>query len=74
MNKIIPAKKLNKRAVPQHRSFRQLIKRMFASVLNCQGHGSREELHNTILQKLQDIEDVIEIVAREIARQANRNE
>ncbi len=46
---------------------------MFASFLKRQSVG-QDGFQRTILEKLQDIEDSIEIIAREIARQLKANE
>jgi len=60
--------------VPQHRSFRRFVKQMFASFLKGQRGDGRDEFQATVLEKLQDIGDSIEIMAREMARQAKRGE
>lgn len=52
----------------QKRSFRRFVKRMFASLFPCPACQCQEELQQ-VLAKLQDVEDSIEIIAMEIARQ-----
>ena len=49
----------------QSGSFRRWVKQMFASFIKRQHRNYLTE----IFEKLQDIEDSIEIIAREIARQ-----
>jgi predicted DNA-binding protein len=49
----------------QNRSFRRWVRQLFSSWMNRQKRNYLEE----ILEKLQDMEDSIEIIAREIARQ-----
>jgi uncharacterized protein YaaN involved in tellurite resistance len=54
----------------QNGSFRRWVKQMFASLLKRQDHDYLKE----IFEKLQDIEDSIEIIARQIARQIKSGE
>lgn len=46
---------------------------MFASLIKCQGCDYQDGFQK-VLEKLQDIEDSIEIIAREMARRAKRPE
>ena len=66
--KKIYATKLNTPVVPLHRSFRRLVAKILASLLKHQNG-----FQATVLDKLQDIGDSIEIIAREMARQAKRS-
>jgi hypothetical protein len=66
MKKIIS--KPNTPVVPQHRSFRRFIRKMFASFLKRQSCNHQAEIQKVIAM-LEDIGDSIEIIAREIARQ-----
>jgi hypothetical protein len=59
--------------VPQHRSFRRFIRKMVASFLKRQYYECKNGFQ-MVMEKLQDIEDSIEIIAREMARQAKRGE
>lgn len=52
----------------QNRSFRRWVRQVFDSFTK---HQNRDYLE-AIFEKLQDMEDTIEIIAREIARQAKR--
>ena len=54
--------------VSKRRSFRRFIKLVFASF--CKLRGCQNRFQEEVLRKLQDIEDTIEIMAREMARQA----
>lgn len=47
---------------------------MLASFIKRQKHNSQPEFHAVILNRLHDIGDSIEIIAREVARQAKRYE
>ena len=67
----IYAPKPNTPAVSQHRFFRRFVRKMFARLIKRQSLDCQDGLQN-ILEKLQDIGDSIEIMAREIARQAKR--
>ena len=51
-----------------NRSFRRLVRQWFCCLLKCQNADYQEQ----IMEKLQDIEDSIEIIAREIARQLEK--
>jgi hypothetical protein len=62
-------KKIYNQAKP-HRSFRRFVSKLFAGFINQQCSA---EFEASVLQKLQDIEDMIEIMAREMARQALRD-
>ena len=46
---------------------------MFASFIKHQGCGYQKDFQ-AVMEKLQDIDDSIEIIAREMARQAKRGE
>jgi hypothetical protein len=70
MKKKVIATKRRVPAVPQNRSFRRLIRKMFTSVLKRQRGECHAMYQKAVLDKLRDIEDSIEIIAREIARQA----
>jgi len=59
---------------PQHRSVRRFIRKLFACFLKRQACDCQTEFQMTVLEKLQDIGDTIEIIAREMARQAKRAE
>jgi hypothetical protein len=52
--------------------FRRWAKKLFSSWSKCQCLDYSSEFQK-VLEKLQDIEDTIEIIAREIARQAMRS-
>jgi len=69
--KKIRATKLNTPAVSEHRSFRRFVKRVFASFIKHQS-GTQNGFRKIVLEKLQGLEDSIEIIAREMARQARR--
>ena len=55
--------------VPQHRSFRRFVRRLFASFLRHQGSDFQDGLREEVMRKLRHIEAMI---AREMARQAKR--
>jgi len=59
-------KKINNTA--QKRSFRRLVRQSFSSLLKRQNCNCQEQM----FEKLQNIQDLIEIIAREIARQVKR--
>ena len=67
MKNTINASKSNTPVIPQHRLFRRLVRKIFAGLLKRQ-----DEFQAMVLEKLQDIGDSIEIIAREMARQAKR--
>ena len=52
-----------------HRSFRRWARHLFSSLLNCQGCSADTDL---VLARLKELEDLMEIVACEIARQSKR--
>ena len=54
----------------QNRFFRRWVKQLFSGLFNRKDRKYMEE----IFDKLQDIEDSIEIIARQIARKGNRGE
>jgi len=58
--------------VLEKRSFRRWVKQRFSSWLKRQ-NGERVEEFEKIFGILKEIEDSIEIIAREIARQTKRN-
>lgn len=72
--KKLHAAKLNTPAVQSHRSLRRLIRKVFASFLKRQSCEGQDSFQTMVLEKLQDIGDSIEIMAREMARQAKRGE
>ena len=55
--------------ISTHRSFRRWAKHLFSSLLNCQGCSADTDV---VLVRLKDLEDLIEVVAREITRQSKR--
>ena len=63
--------KQNTSIVSQQRSFRRFVKQMFASLFKRQTCNHQAEFQK-VLEKLQGIEDLIDIIAREIARQAKQ--
>ena len=67
MKKIYTTKP-NTPVVLPHRSFRRFVRKIFASFLKRQSCNHQAEIQK-IFTTLQDIEDSIEIIAREIARQ-----
>jgi hypothetical protein len=67
----IYAPKPNTPVVPQHRSFRRFVNKLFAHFINQQCSA---EFQTSVLQKLQEIEDMIEIMAREMVRWSNQDE
>jgi hypothetical protein len=72
MTKTIHALKLNTPVFSQHRSFRRFVRKMFACFLKHQGCDCQDEFQVMVVGRLQSIEDSIEIMAREMARQAKR--
>ena len=68
MKKIF-ATKPNTPVVPQHRSLRRFVRKLFASFLKHQASDFQDGLRKEVMQKLRDIEDII---TREIARQSKR--
>jgi hypothetical protein len=67
--KKIYAPKQNTPAVPQHRSFRRFVRKMFASFLKRQTDGNEAGFQKEVMQKLRHIE---ELIAREMAVRTNR--
>jgi hypothetical protein len=59
-------KKINNK-VKQHRSVRRFIKQLFSSFIKHQNRNHKAE-NAKIIGMLQDIQDSIEIIARQIAR------
>lgn len=57
----------------EHQSFRRSVRKLFTSLLKRQGCACRTE-NQRILELLREIEASIEVMAREMARQAKRNE
>jgi hypothetical protein len=57
----------------QHRSFRRLVREWFSSLLKRQSCNHQAEFEK-IIQMLQEIDDSIEIIAREIAWQIKSGE
>jgi hypothetical protein len=66
--KTIYAPKPNTPAVPQHRSFRRFINQIIASILK---HQDPNHPHD-IVERLQNLEHQVEMMARAMARQARR--
>jgi hypothetical protein len=64
--------KPNTSLVPKPLSFRRFVRNMFACFLKRQQCDCENGLQ-TALEELHDLKDSIEIVAREIARQAKRS-
>ncbi len=56
--------------VPQYRSLRRFVKKVFTSFLKHQADNFDGRFQKEVMQKLQDIEDMI---AREMARQAKNS-
>ena len=54
---------------PQKRSFRRLVRQWFSSLLKRQ-NGDYQKEFEEVMEKLQDIEDLIEIIAWQVARWA----
>ena len=63
-------KNITNKAQRNH-SFRRLVRQWFSSLLKHQ-NGDYQENFERVMEKLQDIEDTIEIIAREIARQLEK--
>lgn len=55
--------------VPQHRSFRRFVKKVFASFLKRQTGGSENGFQKEVIQRLKGIEDMI---ARKMEREMKR--
>jgi hypothetical protein len=66
--KNISAPQRNTSVVPQHRSFRRLIKKMFAGLLKRQNSDYQDE----VIQRLQNLENKIERMARAMSQQGKR--
>jgi hypothetical protein len=71
MKKIYNAAKRKKHGIPQNGYFRRLVRHLFLSWIKRQNSNYLDEIEK-IVGKLGDIEESIEIIAREIARQAKR--
>jgi hypothetical protein len=71
--KKIHATKLNTPVVPQHRSFRRFVKKVFASFINRQTETNQEVFQIEVIQRLKDLEELIESVNRKTIRQAKRD-
>jgi hypothetical protein len=67
--KKIHATKLNTPVVESHRSLRRFIRKVFTSFLKHQASDFQDGFQKEVMQKLQDIEDMI---MREISRQSTR--
>jgi hypothetical protein len=59
-------KKLYNKA--EHRPFRRYVKKLFASFIKCQNCNCSREIERAI-EMLLDVQESVEIIAREIARQ-----
>jgi hypothetical protein len=64
-------KKIYSQAKPL-RSFRRYVRKMFSSFIRHQ-KSNRQAEQEKIIEILQDIQDAIEIMVREMARQVNRD-
>jgi hypothetical protein len=53
--------------VKQHRSIRRFIKQLFSSVIKRQNRNYKAD-NAKIIEMLRDIQDSIEIIARQVAR------
>jgi hypothetical protein len=62
------APKPNTSLVPHPRSFSRRIKQLFASILKRQDFDYRNE----VIQRLQNIEDMLDIIARQMRRQMDQ--
>lgn len=60
-------------AVAQHRSFRRWVRQLFASLIKRQNFDCQAEI-TKIMEMLREIEESIDIIAREIARQRKSRE
>ena len=60
-------KKTNNK-VKQYRSFRRFVSQLFSSLIKRQSYNHQAEIQK-IIAMLEDINDSIEIIAHEIARQ-----
>jgi hypothetical protein len=58
-------------ATQRNRSFRKLVRKWFSSLIKHQADDYQKNFEK-VLEKLQDIEDSIEIIAREIHRQLEK--
>jgi hypothetical protein len=70
MKKRIHTAKLKTPVVQSHRSFRRFAKKLFTSLIKRQN----QNLQKSLMRELQDIKEMLEIMAREMARQAKRGE
>lgn len=66
------AAKLNTPVASQRGSFYRFLRKVFDGFLGGSSSDYQSDLQK-VLEKLQDIEDTLEIIAREMARQTNRN-
>ena len=57
----------------QHCFFRRFVRRLFSSLIKHQ-NGDYQREFEKVMEKLKDIEDSIEIIARQIARQIKSGE
>lgn len=69
---LIAYEKTNK-SVKQHRFFRRFMRQLFSSLIKRQSCHHQVEMQK-VIALLQDIDDSIEIIAREIARQLKADE
>jgi len=65
-------KKINNN-VKQHRSVRRFIKQLFSSFIKRQNRNYQAD-NAKIIEMLRDIQDSIEIIARQIARRVKSSE
>jgi hypothetical protein len=56
--------KFNKQVVPQHRSFRRLVRSLVASFLKHQAIVNEYTFQREVMQRLKALEDKIEVVSR----------
>ena len=72
MKKIYISRKGEKVSVPQHGYWRRLIRLIFRSFIKRQNGDYRKEVEK-ISERIKDIEESVEIIAREINRRAERD-
>jgi hypothetical protein len=71
MKKKINASKPDMPVIPQYRSIRRFVKKLFVSFIKCQSDGYEDGFqrdNEKIIAMLQDLQDSIEIIARQINR------
>jgi hypothetical protein len=70
--KKIYATKSNTPVVPQHRPFRRFVKKLFASFIKRQPDSGQNGFQGEVIQRLKNLEEKIECVARKTMRQSKR--